>query len=204
MSTNQNSLYALLGSKTRADLITLLVMHPGESFYLRQIAGLLEQSTTPVVRELEKLTEIGFVASETKAHAKYFFANPHSPLYPELESLVLKTAGLGERLRAYLKPFPQILFAFIYGSFAAKKGGPKSDVDLFLLGQAPPMVLAKAMRAAEAKLGREIQYSLFDRNEFLKKMKEGNDFLLQVLKGPKIMILGELREFKRFAKTGVD
>ena len=204
MSTTQTALHILFGSKTRADLITLFVTHPNESFYVRQLAKRICQSTTPVVRELKKLENLGLVTSETKANARYYLLNISSPIYPELQSLVLKTTGIGDILKKYLHPFSSLLFAFIYGSFTTAEAGPKSDIDLFLIGQIPANVLAKTIKEAEKQLGRELQYSLFDKKEFLKKSKEGNDFIGQIIKGPKIMLIGDENEFKRFAKTGMD
>lgn len=208
MSTKHSALYSLFGSKTRADLIMLFAIHPGEAFYIRQLAGLVKQSPTPVIRELEKLERLGFVTSETKANAKYYLVNTESPIYPELQSLVLKTAGVGETFKECLQSFNGLIFAFIYGSFATQNAGSRSDIDLFLIGKTPlsisPLTLAKAVKTVEEKVQREIQYSLFDQREFLKKLKEGNDFIRHVVKGPKIMILGDENEFKRFAKAGVD
>ncbi|MDO8528106.1 MAG: nucleotidyltransferase domain-containing protein [Deltaproteobacteria bacterium] len=149
MSTQPSILVSLFGSKTRADLITLFVMHPGESFYIRQIAELITQSTGAVVRDLDRLEQLGFLTSETRAHAKYYVMNSQSHIFPELQSLVLKTAGLADVLKKALRPFDSILFAFVYGSFASGEMGPKSDIDLFLVGTVSSMNLAKAMRSVQ-------------------------------------------------------
>lgn len=204
MSTLSSSLVLLFGSKTRVDLLTLFVMHPGEAFYVRQIAGLLNQSTTPVVRELARLEQLDLLTSEKKANAKYFFMNRQSPIFQELKSLILKTTGLADILRKALKPLATLSFAFVYGSFASGEMGPKSDVDLFLIGNASLSSLTKAVRAAGSKLGREVQYSIFDEEEFLRKLKKNDDFVRQVVSGPKIMIVGDIGEFERFAKTRFD
>lgn len=202
MSTKPTPLYLLFGSKTRADLIALVTMHPGESFYIRQLATLLKQSPTPVIRELEKLEKLGLVTSEVKANAKYFKVNSESPFFPELQSLVLKTVGIARVINTSLKGFKGLIFAFIYGSFATKEAGIKSDIDLFLISKATidSLILAKAIKAAEIEIGREIQYSLFDMKEFLKKWKKGDDFINNVVRSPKIMILGDENGFKRFTK----
>jgi len=204
MSIQPSPLVLLFGSKTRADVITLFIMHPDESFYVRQIAGLLHQSTTPVVRELARLEQMGLLTSENRANAKYFSMNRQSPIFSELQSLVLKTAGLADVLKKTLKSLADLSFAFVYGSFASGEMGPKSDVDLFMIGNVPLPVLTRAVRTAESKLGREVQYSIFDGEEFLRKLKKGDDFIRQVVLGHKIMIVGDISDFERFAKTGFD
>ncbi len=198
MSTKESPLYSLFGSKTRVNLIILLVMHPGEAYYIRQLASLLKQSVTPVVRELAKLEQLGLVTSETKANAKYFIVNQQSPFFPELQSLVLKTAGVGDLLRDQFKTLASLAFAFIYGSFAKGEATPKSDIDLFFIGEIPVNQLTKAVKSAEMRIGREIQYSFFDPKEFLKKLQEGNAFIKQVAKAKKIMLIGEIRDFRRY------
>lgn len=199
-----SALNSLFGSKTRVVLLAHLVLHPGEAFYLRQLAKLLGQSLTPIVRELKQLEELGLVVSETKANAKYFSMNTLSPLFPEIKSMILKTVGVGDLLRRSLARFRSLEFAFIYGSFAGGKPLPTSDLDIFIIGEAPYPELTKVIKNIEDKIGREVQYSIFDRKEFLKKVTDKNDFITEVIQGPKIMLVGAENEFERFTKSGLD
>ena len=204
MSTNKTSLGLLFGSKTRADLLAQFLLHPGESYYIRELAGLVGQSPTPVIRELSKLEQLGLVTWYMKANAKYYTVNMASFLFPELQSLILKTSGLGDVLSVHLKELPSIRFAFIYGSFADGSAGPDSDLDLMLIGNATLSALTKVVRAAEKRLGRGVQYSIFNEKEFLKKLKAKNEFIVQTVKGARIMLIGGEDEFGRFSKKGTD
>jgi len=204
MSTKQSSLISLFGSKTRVDLLAQFLLHPGESYYIRQLAGLINQSPTPVIRELSRLEDLGLVTAEMRANAKYYRVNTSSFIFPELQSLMLKTAGLGDILSEHLKELPSIQFAFVYGSFADGGAGPESDLDLMLIGKSPLASLTKVVRAAEKRLGREVQYSIFDQEEFLKKLKGKNEFIMQAVKGARIMLIGEEDEFRRFGEKGID
>lgn len=179
-------------------------LHPGESFYLRQLAKLLGLSLTPIVRELKRLEELGLVVSEMRANAKYFSMNAQSPLFPEIKSIILKTVGVGDLLRRAFAHFRTLEFAFIYGSFAGGETLPISDLDLFLIGEVPYPELTKLIKEIESGIGREVQYSIFDRTEFLKKTEEKNDFIMEVIDSPKIMLIGKQDEFERFAKSGID
>lgn len=181
-----------------------LILHPGESFYLRQLAKLLGLSLTPIVRELKKLEGLGLVVSEMKANAKFFSIHTQSPLFSEIKSIILKTLGVGDVLREALSEFKRVEFAFIHGSFAGREPSPISDLDLFIVGEVPYPELTKAIKNIEGKIGREIQYSIFDQKEFLKKAVEKNDFIREVIEGPKIMLMGTEDEFERFAKSGID
>lgn len=203
MSTKQ-LLSPLFGSKTRVALLGHLVLHPGESFYLRQLAKLLGQSLTPIARELKKLEVLGLVVSEMKANARFFSINARAPIFPEIKAIVLKTVGVGDVLREGLSELNKVEFAFIHGSFAGRKPSPASDLDLFIVGEIPYPELTKAVKEIEGRIGREVQYSIFDRKEFLTKVAEKNDFIREVIEGPKIMLVGTENEFERFAKSGAD
>jgi len=202
MSTANEYMGMLFGSKTRVELIALFVTHPGESFYVRQISTLVNLSLTPVVRELKKLERLGIVKSEVMANAKYYTVDTKCPLFPELQSMIMKTVGVGDSLRKRLGTLKNISFVFIYGSFAAGDAGPKSDVDLMIVGEVPLRVLARAIRNVEDRLHREVQYSIFDRDEFLRKVRAGDDFAIQLVESSRIMLIGEEDEFRRFIKEG--
>lgn len=204
MSTHEAPLSLLFGSKTRLDLLAWFVMHPGEPFYIRQLAAILGQSPTPVFRELQKLEKLGLVTSETRANAKYFSINEQSPIFPELQSLVLKTVGVGDEIKKGLKNFREILFAFIYGSFAVREAGPQSDIDLLIIGKVPSRELTVTIKKIEMKIKREIQFSIFPPREFQNKIKAKNPFLNEVVNAPKIMLIGSEDEFNRFGKKGLD
>ena len=57
-------------------------------------------------------------------------------------------------------------------------------------------VLARQMRVLEKKLGREINYAVYPKKEFLAKRRQG--FLRNVLVNQKIMVVGDENELKRF------
>ncbi|GAG73135.1 unnamed protein product [marine sediment metagenome] len=43
----------------------------------------------------------------------------------------------------------------------------------------------------ERKLQREINYSIYEKKDFNKKKKEGNSFILDILKEKKILLIGD-------------
>ena len=65
----------------------------------------------------------------------FYQANPECPVFPELQTLVLKTAGVVEVLRVAMAPLAsRVRLAFIYGSMARGRPKPVSDVDLLVVG----------------------------------------------------------------------
>jgi predicted nucleotidyltransferase len=81
--------------------------------------------------------------------------------------------------------------AFIYGSFAKHEGGAKSDVDLFIIGKPDDSKLLREIGKLEDVLKREINYSVFRRDEFKLKTKEKDSFIMDLLKNPKIFLIGD-------------
>src|SRR5579884_4296807 len=91
----------LLG-KTRGAVLALLLGRPDEEFYLRQVARLSGAALGPVQRELKILRDIGVVRCRNVGHQLLFCADRSSPIYEELRSLVIKTVGMADLLKAAL------------------------------------------------------------------------------------------------------
>ncbi len=85
-----------------------------------------------------------------------------------------------------------IKLAFIYGSFASGEATEKSDVDVFLAGDLDEDQLIKEILKLERVTLREINYVLFNKEEFTKRIQNEDPSVSNVLKEPKIMILGDL------------
>jgi len=88
-----------------------------------------------VQRELENLVNTGLIVRRKQGNQVYYQANPKSPIFAELKSLMVKTTGVADVLREALKPFQcRIETAFIYGSFAKGTENAGSDVDVLVIG----------------------------------------------------------------------
>jgi predicted transcriptional regulator len=108
----------LFTSLTRVKLLTLFMMNPGKSFYVREIARATNENINAVRRELSNLEAIGLLKSERRGNAKYYDVNREMPLYNELTSMILKTEGVANVLQESLSELG-VEMAFLYGSFAS-------------------------------------------------------------------------------------
>ena len=54
-----------------------------------------------VARELNALVEVGFLVREERANLVVYWANRDCPVYNEIHSLIVKTAGVADVLHAY-------------------------------------------------------------------------------------------------------
>lgn len=188
---------ALFG-KTRQAVLALLYGHDRESFYLRQIVRAVSVGQGSVQRELAHLTAVGLLIRTRQGNQVYYQANRSAPVFVELKSLLVKTAGVADVLQSALAVHSdRIQAAFLYGSVATGTDKAASDIDLLVIGKVSFGEVAEAVSVAQEKLQREINPSVYSPEEFRKKLLAGHHFVRQVFQGPKVFLIGSERELKR-------
>jgi len=198
-----DSVAHLLFGSVRREVLALLLSHPDERFYFRELLRAVGGGSGAVQRELKQLVSAGLVIREAAGNQVYFSANREAQIFPELRAIIEKTAGSADVLGSALATFVskgRIELALIYGSVAAGKQSSKSDIDLLVVGDVSLADLVPALRQAEAKLRREVNASVYPASEFRKKVKQGAPFLKRILKGPKLFVAGDERELERLAR----
>ncbi|MCD6383001.1 MAG: nucleotidyltransferase domain-containing protein [Thermoplasmata archaeon] len=185
-------LQRLFTSKTRVKLLTLFLMNPEREMYVREIARKIDENINAVRRELANLEEIGLLKSEYRGNSRYYMVNKDCPIYEELTSIFMKYEGVAGILKENLTELGKIDVAFIYGSFAKGGAGADSDIDLFLIGVVDEDLLAMKIMEIEKNLSREVNYVLFTPDEFRKRIEDRDPFVINVMKEPKIMLIGEI------------
>ena len=178
------------GSQQR--LLGLLFGQPSRSFYATELISLAGIGSGAVQRELASLARSGIVTLRSIGNQKHFQANPQSPIFEELRSIVQKTVGLAEPLREALAPLAsQIHAAFVYGSVAKRTDSAASDIDLMLLSdQLTYSDTFVALEQASSRLGRKVNPTILTSDEFYKRVKGEEAFLTRVLAQPKVWIIG--------------
>ncbi len=194
----------LLFGSTRRDVLALLFGRPDERFYLREIVRAAGGGSGAVQRELKALVGAGLLRREADGRQVYFTANRDAPIFPELQGIVEKTAGAVDVLRSCLAPFlglgRRIDLAIIYGSVAAGRKTARSDVDLLIVGRVMLSEIIPALRAAEARLGREVNPTVYPVEEFRSKVKAGVPFLKRLISGPMLFVVGDDDDIGRLAR----
>ena len=178
-------------SKLRKELLNLYFTNPEKKYYLRELERILDFSVGNIRRELIQLKNTGLFIIENKGNLTYYYVNQFYPLLPEIKSIILKTAGAPGELKESLKKVKGVEYAFIYGSFA--KGGEKesSDIDLLIIGKIDEGKLIDKIKILEKKLQRDINLTLYEKSDFIKKKMEGNPFILEVIKEKKFFLIGD-------------
>lgn len=194
VSPPRRSVADALFSSTQRRVLGLLFGEPARSFFASEIIERVGAGSGAVQRELRKLVESGLVTVSWVGKQKHFQANPDSPIFHELCSLIRKTVGLTEPLKKALEPHQRkIELALVYGSVAKRSETAASDIDLLLVSDALSLEqVYRAVADAERELGRSVNPTLYTTQEFSQRRRQGNPFLKRVLGGETIVLLGSL------------
>ncbi|HEV2271315.1 MAG TPA: nucleotidyltransferase domain-containing protein [Steroidobacteraceae bacterium] len=179
----------------RRKVLGLLLLHPGEQFHLREIARVTRTQPGTVRRELSLLSGAGIIERDVQGNQVRFRANEAYPIFDELRSILKKTAGVANQLRAALLPFAdKITVAFVYGSVASGQERATSDIDLLIVGTVKFEDVIRVLHPYQEELRREINSHVYSPAEFKRKASEEDSFLTSVLKGPKLFVIGSDHE----------
>lgn len=188
----------LLFGAYRRDVLGLLLLRPGESYHVREIARMTGRPANTLYRELAMLAEAGLLVRRAQGNQVHYQANPDSPIYEELRGILKKTTGIADVMRKALARFAgRIELAFVYGSIASGKESVRSDVDVMLVGELKFEDAIHALAPAEKALRREINPHVYGVREFRAKLARKEPFLLRVLEGPKIPLIGKLHDLEK-------
>jgi predicted nucleotidyltransferase len=188
----------LLFGAYRRDVLGLLLMHPGESYHVREIARMTGRPANTLYRELAALAMAGLLLRRAQGNQVHYQANTESLIYEELRGILKKTTGIADVLREALAPLAErVQLAFVYGSIASGKEGARSDVDVMVVGDLKFEDAVRALASAEKILRREINPHVQAPREFRAKLARKEPFLLRVLEGPKILLKGDLNDFAK-------
>jgi predicted nucleotidyltransferase len=191
----------ILFGRTRQAILALTFLRPDESFYLREIVRRTGCGAGAVQRELKLLTEAGILRRDRH---RFFQANSLSAIFEPLKQIVVRTVGLGERLRAALTPVSdRIRLAFIFGSFARGEQHAGSDIDLMIVSNDNGPSLEEAvtlLRVEQAAIGREINPFVMPAVEWRGKLRAGNPFVARVAREEKTFLIGAEDELKRLGE----
>ena len=198
----------LFGSQARVKILKLFLLHPDQTYYIRQVARDLELQVNSVRRELDNLESFGLLNSRmaTKEEKekeseqssskgktqekKYYYVNQNFVLYEEIKSLLIKSQVLyREDFVESLKQLPHIQLVILTGLFV---NDPEAKIDVFVVGNVNKKKLQKIIEKLEHELGREINYTVMDYKEFKYRSDITDVFLYNILEQKKLIVVDEV------------
>ena len=190
--TESSMLADALFPKVRQRVLAVLFGMPDRSYYANEVIALAQSGTGAVQRELAGLSAAGLLTVRKQGNQKHYQANASAPVFAELRSLVLKTMGLADVLRAALAPLAaQVDAAFIYGSVARQQDTAHSDVDVMIVSSTLGYgEVFGALENATVSLGRKVNPTLYTPADWTKRMEQDSAFVTRVWQKPKIWLIG--------------
>jgi len=172
-------LEALITSKTRIKLLLKFFLNSNNTAYLRSLEPEFGESTNAIRQELNRFEAANLLISENKGNRKYYKANTRHPLFPEINSLVLKYVGLDQIVEQVVHQLGHLESVFLVGQLAM--GQDSMIIDLWFVGDSiDTKYLLKLIEKAEKLLDRKIRYLIIktkEIQEFL-KTKHPDELLL--------------------------
>jgi predicted nucleotidyltransferase len=186
------NLSSALFSKVQQRVLGLIFAHPDRSFYTSEIIRTVESGSGAVERELSRLQRSGLVSVERIGNQKHYRANRHSPIFEELQGLVLKTVALREPLKDALEPYAdKIKTAFVYGSVANGTDTAQSDIDVMVIGDDLNYSdLYTAFQHAEDRLLRKINPTFLSTDEWQRRSSTDGSFIQKLGARPMMFLFG--------------
>lgn len=177
-------------SRIRQDLLALFFSNPSRRYYLRELERTLGYSAGSIRRELLRFQKDNLFVTRRVGNLLYYSLDTSHPLFKELKGIVSKTVGVEGAVRKALTSFKSIRLAFVYGSFASGREKATSDIDLMIVGHPDVSLLNEKIAELERKLRREINPTVYSLQEYRAKKRASSGFIAEVLRAPKIMLIG--------------
>ena len=195
-------LIEILFGAYRRQILALLLLRPGESFYVREIGRLTGVPAGSLHRELKLLSDAGLLARSVAGNQVRYQVDAACPIREELAGIFRKTAGLADVLRDSLAPLAgKIRVAFVFGSVAQGKERATSDVDVLVVGSATFAAVVQALNRAGERLRREVNPVVMTKSAFEAKLANRDRFVTRVAREPKIFLLGDAGEFAELTEN---
>ncbi len=182
-------------SKTRIKMMELFFTKPSEMYYVREITRATKEEINAVRRELERMSNYGLLKMEQRGNRSYYFLNTKYTYFQELQQMVAKSVGLGRKLRRLQKKLGTISFTMFSAKFVQGKKPRQDEVDVLIIGDLVLPELQALIKEEETVIGREINYAVFSEDEFNFRKTRRDPFIMDILFGSRVMVIGSEEEF---------
>lgn len=199
----KNDLDFLFGSRVRWRMIKFFMLNEKEAFSAQEILeknrfenGETKKESKKVLASLEKAK---FIYSRSQKGKKLYYLNTRSPFYNELKGLVIKSNIYPQcKQLNRVRNLGEVKLALVAGVFI---NNPKSKTDILLVvDNVSRAKLKHLIEELEAELGKEINYSLMDMQEFKYRLKMFDKFIFELLEQPHEIVINKVENIIKEAK----
>ena len=188
VSTSPPRLAPIFRTDTQLWILAATYAEPDRQFGVSDLAARLRRPQPTVAREVDRLVEAGLLDTELRAGRRAVWARTTSPIFPELQALLFKTAGPQALLEKKLAGVTGVEEAFIYGSWARRyhgdPGAVPNDIDVMIVGDDVDIADVRSRAdAASDRLGRDVNITFLSHSEWVAR---DSGFLHQVRENDRV------------------
>jgi len=190
--TQGKSLWNALFTRTQRQVLSLMFGFPDRSFYANEVVRRAGVGTGSVQRELARLSACGLLSVSRIGNQKHYQANPESPIFSELRSIVIKTFGVLDQLRTALGDLhADIHLAFIFGPGVLSAAQESPDIDMLIVSDSLDYAqVVGAFTETENRIGRTVHPVLMNRDEFDSLETGASEKTPGILDQPRTLLVG--------------
>src|SRR3990167_5196351 len=180
--------------RVRMKILSLFFLNPDKKYHLREIQRQTNEAMNAIRREMSHLADSGFAAAEFRGNRKYYIMKKDNPFYYDLIELFNKEQGLGRALIDKKTKLGKVKFIMISGKYVRGEEHEPGDVDLLLVGHVVLPEVLQVVKHEEQRRNTEINYTVMTEDEFKFRKQRKDPFVDRILKGSRVMILGDEEE----------
>ena len=124
---------SLITSKTRLKLLIKFFVSANNQGHLRGLADEFQESTNSIRKELNQLSEAGYLEKRTEKNKIFYSANTAHSLFGPLQQLIHKFLGIDDLIDQILQKAGDIQEVSLVGDYA--KGLDSGTIELLILGE---------------------------------------------------------------------
>lgn len=111
-------LNSLITSKTRLRLLVKFFINAANAGYLRGLATEMQENTNAIRKELNNLSEAGYIIRTDSEGKVMYQANTSHPLFSTLQTLLRKHLGIDQIIETVVERMGEVSRIFIIGDYA--------------------------------------------------------------------------------------
>jgi len=150
---------SLITSKTRLRLLVKFFINAANRGHMRGLAEEFNESTNAIRKELNNLSEAGYLEKEAQQNRVTYRANIRHPLFGSLQDIVHKYLGLDRIVETVLRRMGDVKQVVITGDYA--EGRDSGVVEVTVVGPSLNAdYLAQLAPKMEGVIGRKVVFTL--------------------------------------------
>jgi len=176
-------LETLITSKTRIRILVKFFINAANNGYLRGLADEMNESTNAIRKELNSLTDAGYLEKEAIQNRVSYKANIKHPLFTSLQKIVFQHIGLDSIVEMVLERMGKVNEVIVIGDYA--NGLDSGKIEIIVVGdELNTEYIEQLALKIEKEIKRKVQF-----------------YITQEYIGKGLMIYNDLIDVKKSIKT---